>query len=108
MDDVLHQFQIALARKGPPVCQHFVEHHAEREDIGARVERLSLELLRRHVTDSANCQPWPRSELGECASDVALASIGELRQPEVGEFGIAVQATRIFPGLTSRCRMPAP
>ena len=36
----LQQFQVGCAGERPPAGQHFVQHHAEGEDVAARIERL--------------------------------------------------------------------
>ena len=45
---------IGRSGKGSPSGQHLVQHHAEREDIAAGVERLSGGLLWRHVGDGSD------------------------------------------------------
>ena len=50
-----------LALEGAASRGHLVEHGAEREDVGARVGRLPLELLGRHVLERAD----DRALLGE-------------------------------------------
>ena len=42
-----------VALEGRPPVEHLVEHRAEREDVGAVVDRLAAHLLRRHVADGA-------------------------------------------------------
>ena len=48
-EDRGHRLRRGLLVERPPAPQHLVEHHAAREDVGARVERLAPHLLRRHV-----------------------------------------------------------
>ena len=43
-----------LPRKGSAAGRHFVQHHAEREEVGARVDLLAARLLRRHIGDGAD------------------------------------------------------
>ena len=56
-------FRIAVATSkiDPPAnggapCDHLVEHHAEREQVAAQVDRVPLELLRRHIARRADDQ----------------------------------------------------
>ena len=53
------QARLALAVERLPAGEHFVEHGAEREDVGARVDGLSLHLLRRHVAHGAEDRTRP-------------------------------------------------
>ncbi len=49
-----HRFRRSLAPEGPVAREHFVEQRAERKQIGARVDRLSADLFRRHVAHRAH------------------------------------------------------
>jgi hypothetical protein len=59
--------------------QRVVEHAAERVDVGARVDLLAGELLRRHEVDGAD--PLPRRGQPRLGAD-------DLREAEVGEVGV--------------------
>ena len=71
--------------------QQLVEHHAEREDVAARVERLARGLLRRHVGDRADDHAGPRVRADHArVSRRRRAGFEQLGQAEVGELGVAV------------------
>ena len=69
----------------PPPGQQLVQHDAEREDVAARVERLSRRLLRRHVRDGADDDARARARLGQRASGIvrrrALREVSPGRSP---------------------------
>src|ERR1700693_2820457 len=44
-----------VATKWEHAGRHFVEDHAEGEEIGTRVEFFAADLLRGHIGDGANC-----------------------------------------------------
>ena len=44
--------------------RHLVEQHSEREQVGARVQRLSARLLRRHIRHCAYCRARMRERPG--------------------------------------------
>ena len=46
-----HRIRGRLASEGASAREHFQEHRAKREDIGATVQRLPADLLRRHIAD---------------------------------------------------------
>ena len=87
-----------LSVEGTTARQHLVEHKAEREEVAARIRRLALRLLRRHVLHrpqnrcvrlSAAVSPSATSDGTSATSWLAAAGfrVGppELRQPEVEE-----------------------
>ena len=95
----------------PASGQHLVEHRAEREDVGARIGLLALELLGRHVLQRAEDRAL-RGQIG----GVVVGSIDEtaaprrlaprLRQPEVEQLGARPSVSMMLPGLRSRWTMP--
>jgi hypothetical protein len=75
--------------------RHLVEDHAEREDVGAVVDRLPLRLLRRHVGDGAEKLALPRQCVFTAA--ILLCSIsgclaGRLREAEVEDLDLLLAA----------------
>jgi hypothetical protein len=62
----------ACAAECPPACDHFVQHHAEREDVGARVGRLAIRLFGRHVRRRTENHPRLGSHQG---ADPALGGV---------------------------------
>ncbi len=79
---------------------HLVEHHADREDIRAVIDRLALELLGRHVgqraDDHADAGRGRRHRLGCIA--VGFRAV-ELDKPEVENTHAAVVADHHVPRL---------
>ena len=63
---------------------HFIKHHTERKQIGARVEGLPLDLLGRHVQRGADGIPLP-GEIVKCAGGPFLAA--SARFGTMGYFG---------------------
>src|SRR5262249_49408965 len=57
LQDRVHHLDGRITAKGPPPGDHFVEDHAEREDVRAMIRILAAHLLRRHVTDRAHNHP---------------------------------------------------
>jgi hypothetical protein len=55
MQNVIEHHGTRGAREGMLARDHLIEHSAEREKIGARVEIFAAGLLGRHVGDGANC-----------------------------------------------------
>ena len=66
-----------VSRERPP-RQHLVEHHAEREQIGAVIERLALDLLRRHVRHRADDGAFA-GDASRVASTVGWVGAGRRR-----------------------------
>ena len=67
-DDLVDDGEVVVAVEGALVGEQLVEHHAGREQVGARVDLLALHLLGRHVLERARpCCPacgWPRRSPG--------------------------------------------
>jgi hypothetical protein len=63
-DDLCDQGGLRLSVEGPPAGRHFVKDASEREDVGARVGRQSLELLGRHVLERPEDRPLLGERLG--------------------------------------------
>jgi hypothetical protein len=62
--------QIVLCAERPAPRQQLVKHDAEREDVAARVERLTCRLLGRHVGNCANDQTRSRVLRSSCVHRV--------------------------------------
>ena len=75
--------QLARALEGPPAREHLVEHGAEGEDVGARVHRAALGLLRRHVGGGAEDAPGgcAAGELSVGATRVGRGALGRRAWP---------------------------
>ena len=95
-DDRGDQARARLALERAASRGHLVEHRAQREDVGARVRRLPLELLGRHVLERAD----DRALLGErprlrverrLDRDDARPVAGSRGQAEVEELGAAAR-----------------
>ena len=98
-----------VARKRPAPGESLVEDDARGEEVGACVDGLAEDLLRRHVTRGPDDQPWA-GEVGaarEAAGDLArqltsqaeideLAAVG--RQEEVGGLDVPVHDARVVKG----------
>ena len=67
----VHDLDGLRALEGDPPRQRLEQHGARREDVGARVDRVAEDLLRRHVARSAHDQAGPR--------EVALQREGSAR-----------------------------
>ena len=61
MQNRVEQRRRGVARERPGARGHLVQHYAEREQIGARVQFLSQRLLRRHVRHGSH----RRARIGE-------------------------------------------
>src|SRR5207245_282585 len=68
-------------------CRHFVEHSAEREQVGTGIEFFSPYLLRGHVGNGAKCRTGTGKVLlrvdGRVADSNAVRLEGYLCQPEI-------------------------
>jgi len=53
-----HRVRGGIALESALAAQHFVEHGAECEEVGARVNSLAAHLFRRHVADGAHHRAW--------------------------------------------------
>ena len=49
VEDRIQNRLVIVALERQLACDHLVQHHSQRPDIGARVDRVSQRLLRRHV-----------------------------------------------------------
>ena len=83
------------ARKRLLAGRHLIQHHSERKEIGAMVQRLAARLLRRHIADGAH----RRARSGELAfvegggligsggcTCGTVCSLGHFRQTEIQNF----------------------
>ena len=76
---------VAVLRVGDLAGQHLVEDAAQRVDVGATVDRVALDLLGGDVVGGPHPQAGPRQASGRPRA---------LGQPEVGEVGVGVRASR--------------
>jgi hypothetical protein len=73
---------------------HLVEHHAEREEVGAHIELFGARLFRRHVGDGAHGGAHDAREDGGLERGRVVGAgppqrtFGELRQTEVEHLGL--------------------
>ena len=77
----------------PAAARHLVEHHAEREDIGAVIDRAPGDLLRRHVGNRAHHHTVARLEQRRICRPIARPHISsrDLGQAEVEHFDSPVR-----------------
>ena len=62
VEDAIGDVGRRLALERQPAGEHLVEHDAQREQVGPRVERAAPHLLRRHVGERAHHRPRLRLE----------------------------------------------
>ena len=85
----------SFSAKGQDAGGHFVEHHAEREKIGASVELFAAQLFRRHISDGADGSARIGEIKAACIGEslrIAAGGAGgarNFRQPKVENFGVA-------------------
>ncbi len=106
VDDVLEELEVCVSTKGPAPRKKFVQHHAEREHVAARVERLPRGLLGRHVSNRSDHHSGAGQSVGERTRGVGLRAFNELREPEVGELGVAVPGHQDVGGLDVAVQNP--
>ena len=97
----MHRLDAGRSRERlPPGCR-FVEHTAEREDVGAGVHGLARDLLRRHVAGGADDAARLAAAGGEGrrSGEVAAAALSELGEAEVEDLGEAVGRDHEVAGL---------
>ena len=88
--DRAHAPRRRVARERALAGQHLVEHRAEAEDIRARVERLALRLLRRHVGHRADHRAVHRLR------HVGAAAADQLRQAEIEQLDGPLRVTMML------------
>ena len=76
-----HLADVVLGLEEPPAGQHLVKHHAQREHVGAGIERPHVDLLGRQIAHLPLDEPLFRLLLGER---------GGARDPEVEDLHRAV------------------
>ena len=82
--------EIGRAGERPPSGQHFVQHDAEREDIAARVERLSDACSGDMYAAVPTMTPAARAHVGHRgAASSDGARFVQFRQAEIGQLGVA-------------------
>jgi hypothetical protein len=81
MEDGIDDGLVVVSPERKPPGEHFVEHDAERPDIGALVQIAAASLLRRHVGDGA------QRRLALCEGATAT----KLGQPEIHDPGLALR-----------------
>ena len=103
VEDLVHRLDAGLGREGLPPGGRLVEDAAEREDVGAVVDRSPRHLLGGHVTGRPHhaAQGAAVGGEGRRLGDVgrALALLGELGEAEVEDLGEAVGRDHDVPGL---------
>ncbi len=87
--------------------RHLVQHDAEREDVGARVQFVAPRLLRRHVRHGPQRGADRRHVLGRDARDIGVGApprrdIASLAMPKSSTLAWPRSVTKIFAGLISR------
>ena len=82
-----------VARERQRAGRHLVEHDAEREQVGARVELPAARLLGRHVRHRAQRRPRHRHSLAMrgLVRRRRLGPLDQLRQAEVEHLGLAAR-----------------
>ena len=70
-------------------AEHLVEHRAEREHVGAMIDREAAHLLRRHVAERAQDHAGAGRDAG-AARHVALRRVDRLGQTEVEDLDLVV------------------
>jgi hypothetical protein len=100
---------VVSPRNGRLPVDHLEEHDAEGEEVGARVDRLSRRLLRRHVRQRAEHHALARRELGRLVGRWRLR-LEKARQAEVEDLDQALGGQPHVARLQSRgarCRRRA-
>ena len=88
----------AFERRLP--CEHLVEEHAEREQIGAGVEIAAARLFGRHVVERAHDDAvLGLDELRRSSLEAAERRAHQLGEPEVQDLHVAVGADHHVLGL---------
>ena len=87
-----HRVGGRITFEGTLAAQHFVQHGAEREEVGARVNGLAAHLLRRHVADCAHHCAWVGD--GRDGFGGAAAGDGRTREAEVENLDVPVFAEK--------------
>ncbi len=82
-DDRGHHRDRTVALEGPRTGGHLVQDDPEGEDVGARVDGLSLQLLRRHVRDCSHHHAARCHRLGRQLGGPFVTLSGELGETEV-------------------------
>ncbi len=107
-EDGRHERGLASARERPVAGRHLVQHDAEREDVGARVDGAALDLLGRHVRHRAHDDALTRlgdglefrsrvcSHLGQAEVEHLHAAVA--RHHDVGGLQIAMHDALLVSG----------
>ena len=100
--DFVHGGQSARAAEGMLPAEDFVEHYAERENVGTSIENFTVRLFRRHVSNCAE----NHAGLGERAGRLSVGrGIGRrgadfhFGQTEVEHFGVSAARNENIGGL---------
>ena len=93
--------------EGPPSRRHFVEHEAEREQVGPAVERFARGLFGRHVEGGPDGDTGRRDRPG-LGRRVCLRfeQLSILARPKSSTFARPSRVMNMFAGLMSRWTMP--
>jgi hypothetical protein len=81
-EDRGHRFRRRIARERRTSREHFVKDQSQREDVAALVDRLAVDLLRRHVLQRAR-QRADADQRGAGDAGRAIAARQPFRQSEV-------------------------
>src|SRR5262249_27437734 len=74
------------ARERRVAREHFIQHHAEAEDVATRINFLPARLLRRHIAGRAHHRAWISVYHGEGrggGTNCRRAPLGQLGDAEV-------------------------
>src|SRR6266850_7620148 len=91
IQDGLENHSGSISAKWQRTCGHLIEHHAEREEIGAVIQFLAAYLLRRHISDRAYRSARAGQQFSRrCGwqSRNAFGEIGNLCQAEIENLGV--------------------
>ena len=90
LEDRGQRFRGRLPLERPTPRQHFVDHHAQGEDVGAVVDRLPADLLGRHVAHGAEDDAHLGERVGHGRGLLGLWCADEFRHAEVEDFHAAI------------------
>ena len=104
MHDGVHRLERRLALKRALAGEHLVQHRAEREDVGAVIDRLAAHLLGRHVAGRAVKSCRLAGGVDVCLELFGSGSLS-FAMPKSRSFARQSFVMNTLAGLTSRCQM---
>ena len=93
-EDRGERFRCRIALERPRPRQHLVDHHAQREDVGAVVDRLPADLLGCHIAHRAHDDARTREGVGDLRGLIGPGGADQFGHTEVQDLHASIASEK--------------